>query len=452
MANPAKPKELVPDTRSRSEWRSVVGKIAAPARFCNNLPEIPFDPKFLSRPLSSLRKHVMYSATTMDHAYKIPVLTEPDLGVCPNLVDPEAYRLSADGDSPVPSEADRLLIAMAEAGGITRKAHRTKSQGFAWMRKAEYTANEAFQMNPIAQYKSRSDNMASYSTRILMQDQDAEKTTEEKVRDIEATFDCPDLASLKKKNKPHLKAVKITPILPSSSEMWANMYTQLMFDEDPYKSFGYSEEAALKGYIKPFIQKMPGFRERAQEKIATEHVLGYLLPNKSEDAEADEHGQPYNWCRNYTCTNEPAEKVFVFTEEKDGVIGFNLVESKLTVHGSNNKTNTTDRVKMKQRIFKRAELEPRRKRQRVMMTDDEIRRAEQEDEDLYTREELEDQARQLEQMEAEKQEAAEAAEAARAQLDAAVSDAEDGTQKSAPPTAEDDDAQESELAAEPADV
>eukprot|EP00656_Telonema_subtile_P005789 TRINITY_DN12643_c0_g1_i1.p1 TRINITY_DN12643_c0_g1~~TRINITY_DN12643_c0_g1_i1.p1 ORF type:complete len:385 (-),score=135.16 TRINITY_DN12643_c0_g1_i1:112-1266(-) len=328
----------------------------------------------------------MFSSSTLDQAYKIPVLTEPDLGVCPNLVDPDAYRLS-NAHKPELTEADLDLIAQAAARGMAPKQYRAKSH-VAWMRKQEYMANEAYQPNAIAQYKSRSETMATYSSRMLEQDQDGAKSTEQKVREIEATFDTPNLADLKKKGNPGVHAVKITPILPSSSDIWATLYTQLQFDESPWENYGVSEDVAMNAMIKPFKKALPGFRERAGSQIAYESLLGYMVPDENEPA--DEQGQLHKYCRNYAFTNEPPEKIFVFTEEADGQMGYNLVEAKLTVHNHHDKSFCTDRVKLKRRKFKRNELEPRRKRQQVMMTESEGKVAQEQDEELYRQEEEEE--------------------------------------------------------------
>lgn len=373
------------DPEARSQWKSIVGKINAPARFCNNLPSVPFDPKFLNRPLSSLRKHVMFSSSTLDQAYKIPVLTEPDLGVCPNLVDPDAYKLS-NAHKPELSPADLELIEQAAARGMAPKQYRAKSH-FAWMRKQEYMANEAYQPNPIAQYKSRTETMASYSSRLLEQDEDGDKSTEEKARDIEATFDVPNLADLKRKDKPGLTAVKMTPILPSSSDIWATLYTQLQFDESPWEAYGQTEELGLTAMIKPFKKALPGFRER-RAQAAYESLLGYMVPDSSE--EPDEQGQLHQICRNYSFTNEPPEKIFVFTEVDDEHMGYNLVEAKLTVHNHHDKSYCTDRIKLKRRKFKRNELEPRRKRQHMMLTEKEAAQIQEQDEELYRQEQQEE--------------------------------------------------------------
>merc|ERR1712086_107064 len=126
----------------------------------------------------------------------------------------------------------------------------------AWMRKVEYMSNEAFQANPIAQYKSRSETKANYRERAVNQDKiDDAKSEEQKIADIERTFTEPRMEELR--------------------------------HPDPKKR-------TRKG-----MQKLDRF-------------IGYLMPKKdqvapeasaAEDHEAaEDQGKPYDWCRNFTFT------------------------------------------------------------------------------------------------------------------------------------------------------
>lgn len=72
---------------------------------------------------------MLYGVTSLDHEYKIPVLSEPDMGVCPNLVDPELYRVPESVDVPSSfAEADEALIEQAESRGTVQgeRVYRTQ--------------------------------------------------------------------------------------------------------------------------------------------------------------------------------------------------------------------------------------------------------------------------------------------------------------------------------------
>jgi len=357
------------DDSSRSEWKSLVGKLSGSARFCNNLPPIPFDPKFLSLPMSSLMKHIKYSSTSLDQNYRIPVLTEPDMGVAANLVDPDAYLVPGPGEEPLLPEEDQELIDLAVARDSGPQTFRAQTN-VAWMRKVEYMSNEAFQANPIAQYKSRSETKANYRERAVNQDKiDDAKSEEQKIADIERTFTEPRMEELRHPDpkKQNLRAKRILPILPSNDDLWMNKYFQLMFDENPYAASGRTAEDIPAGLIK-------GFQKRTRKGMQKlDRFIGYLMPKKdqvapeasaAEDHEAEE-GKPYDWCRNFTFTTEPVEKVFVFTEETDQFLGYNLAEDKQSVHNTQMRDHMKDKVTLKRRAFSEEELQLRAKRQQV---------------------------------------------------------------------------------------
>lgn len=389
QANKPGPQVAVDDA-ARTEWKSLVANVLVPAKFTNTLPEIPFDPKFLNRPLSSLRRHVQYAITSLDHSYKIPVLSEPDMGVCPNLVDPELYRVPDTMEAPPAlAEPDEILVEQAEAGNTVQgeRVYRTQKEQ-TWMRRSEYMANEAYQANPIAQYRSRADTMLSYRNKIEAGDE--YKTTEQKIADIEASFECPNLADLKHPTKPGLKAVKITPLVPSQTDVWSNLYTQLVFDDCPFEIYGKTEEEGLTAMIKPFRENT---KSAARDNRQAQQLLGYLLPKEQEETDVrhdEEHGQLHQWMRNHAYTMEPYEKVFVFTDLSEGNMRYNIIDAKLTVHSHTSRAYMSDRVHVKRRGFKSAELEPRRKRQRGLMTAAEIEKVAEDDQDLAKAEQEEE--------------------------------------------------------------
>ncbi|XP_061917820.1 RNA polymerase II-associated factor 1 homolog [Entelurus aequoreus] len=61
-------------------------------KYCNSLPDIPFDPKFITYPFDQHR-FVQYKATSLEKQHKHELLTEPDLGVTIDLINPDTYRV-----------------------------------------------------------------------------------------------------------------------------------------------------------------------------------------------------------------------------------------------------------------------------------------------------------------------------------------------------------------------
>ena len=61
-------------------------------KYTNGLPDIPFDPKFITYPFEANR-FVQYNATSLERNYKHELLAEHDLGVTIDLINPDTYRL-----------------------------------------------------------------------------------------------------------------------------------------------------------------------------------------------------------------------------------------------------------------------------------------------------------------------------------------------------------------------
>jgi hypothetical protein len=70
---------------------SKASEFLCPLRYLNNLPSIPYDPKFLSIPEDN-SKFFKNSVTTLEAEYKHSIHTEADLGISIDLIDPASYK------------------------------------------------------------------------------------------------------------------------------------------------------------------------------------------------------------------------------------------------------------------------------------------------------------------------------------------------------------------------
>lgn len=61
-------------------------------KYNNTLPDVPFDPKFLAYPFDADR-FIKYKPTSLEKNYKWELLTENDLGVKIDLINPDTYAL-----------------------------------------------------------------------------------------------------------------------------------------------------------------------------------------------------------------------------------------------------------------------------------------------------------------------------------------------------------------------
>ena len=70
--------------------------IVSRVKYGNALPDIPFDPKFITYPFEANR-FVQYNATSLERNYKHELLAEHDLGVTIDLINPDTYKIDLMG-------------------------------------------------------------------------------------------------------------------------------------------------------------------------------------------------------------------------------------------------------------------------------------------------------------------------------------------------------------------
>ena len=124
-------------------------------KYCNNLPDIPFDPKFIAYPFDTQR-FISYNPTGLERNYKYELLTEHDLGVAIDLINPEAYACG-EYDKPPMDPADEKLLE-EELNTVTN-TKRSNQHGIAlsWMRRPDYISTEQTRYQPTTIDKVESD-------------------------------------------------------------------------------------------------------------------------------------------------------------------------------------------------------------------------------------------------------------------------------------------------------
>jgi len=296
--------------------------------FKNMLPEPPMDPKFLKQ-AEELHNQVKYKTTSLEARYKHPILTEADLGITVNLIDPRVYHAYDEDNTPQLHPTDDFLAhAKVDPPGTKKKFVRPQPR-VAWLRKTEYMANELYE--PAQKFKSQLDTMAGFREQAKRKDVEAHKTLDDRLADIEASFEHAKEPPVHTDNT-ELQAVKILPVLPAM-DLWSNQYTAIMFDDDAYSASGHTKAEAQKALMK-------GFRQSLEEGVAASQFLGYMLPTKrkrednTEDPEAD--GEPsgdYDWIRTYSFTSEPDERhIIIMESEASATLPFVMCQNKLNMH------------------------------------------------------------------------------------------------------------------------
>ncbi|KAM7003995.1 RNA polymerase II-associated factor 1 homolog, partial [Passerculus sandwichensis] len=107
-------------------------------KFCNSLPDIPFDPKFITYPFDQSR-FVQYKATSLEKQHKHDLLTEPDLGVTIDLINPDTYRIDP---GVLLDPADEKLLEEEIQAPTSSKRSQQHAKVVPWMRKTEYISTE----------------------------------------------------------------------------------------------------------------------------------------------------------------------------------------------------------------------------------------------------------------------------------------------------------------------
>ncbi|CAK9301284.1 unnamed protein product [Gordionus sp. m RMFG-2023] len=81
------------DIRSLNEKKS---DLLINIRYTNTLPDVPFEPKLLKYPFDS-KRYINYTPTALEKNYKFDIITDHDLGVHIDLIDPDTYKIDENG-------------------------------------------------------------------------------------------------------------------------------------------------------------------------------------------------------------------------------------------------------------------------------------------------------------------------------------------------------------------
>ena len=109
-------------------------------KYCNNLPDIPFDPKFIAYPFDTQR-FISYNPTGLERNYKYELLTEHDLGVAIDLINPDAYSVN-EFDKPAMHPDDEKLLEEEMNTVTNTKRSSQHSIALSWMRRPDYISTE----------------------------------------------------------------------------------------------------------------------------------------------------------------------------------------------------------------------------------------------------------------------------------------------------------------------
>ncbi|KAL3220436.1 hypothetical protein MRX96_029876 [Rhipicephalus microplus] len=210
------------DRKKPGERRS---ELVCRVKYCNTLPDIPFDPKFISYRFDPNR-FVSYKATSLELNYKQDLLAEHDLGVTVDLIDPKTYE--TDPNSVLHPDDEKLL----EEDNITpqdSKRSRNHNMVIPWLRKTEYIATE---FSRYGRTGVNPETKVGYNVKKLSKKEDSYMDKERQIKAINKTFEEAQKPIEDHYSKPNVKAVKVLPLLPDS-DLWKYPFAHVMFDSEP---------------------------------------------------------------------------------------------------------------------------------------------------------------------------------------------------------------------------
>ena len=90
-------------------------------KYCNTLPDIPFEPKFVTYPFEQTR-FIQYNATSLERAYKHELLTEHDLGVTIDLINPDTYKINPNAPGIHPEDEKILEEELQKNENLSKRS------------------------------------------------------------------------------------------------------------------------------------------------------------------------------------------------------------------------------------------------------------------------------------------------------------------------------------------
>ncbi|KAJ9576908.1 hypothetical protein L9F63_006526 [Diploptera punctata] len=344
-------------------------------KYCNTLPDIPFDPKFITYPFESTR-FIQYNPTSLERNYKYEVLTEHEIGprLYPNQLDP----------------ADEKLLEEDVLTPQDSKRSRHHARSVSWLRRTEYISTEQTRFQP--QTMDKVEAKVGYSIKKSLKDETLYMDRDNQIKAIEKTFEDSKKPIEKHYSKPNVVPVEILPV-------WKHPCAQVIFDSDPAPT-GRSVPAQIEEMSQAMIR---GVMDESGEQF-----VAYFLPTDDtlekrrrdftnnidyEDDEEYEYkmAREYNWNVKSKASKGYEENYFLVMRQ-DGVY-YNELETRVRLSKRRQKIGqqpNNTRLVVKHRPWNAQEFRMQRYREKQLEPpgeEDEEEEEEEEEENPNTQEE-----------------------------------------------------------------
>ncbi|KAL4713489.1 hypothetical protein ACJJTC_010474 [Scirpophaga incertulas] len=233
-------------------------------KYCNTLPDIPFDLKFITYPFPSTR-FIQYNPTSLEKNYRYEVLTEHDLGVHIDLINRDIYQ--GDGNAAL-DQADEKLLEDDVLTPQDSKRSRHHAKNVSWLRRSEYISTEQTRFQP--QTMEKVEAKVGYNVKKIFSEETLYMDRESQIKAIEKTFEDNKKPIEKHYSKPGVIPVEIMPVFPDF-DMWKYPCAQVIFDTDPAPA-----DKNIAGQIEAMSQAMI----RGVMDESGEQFVAYCLPTE----------------------------------------------------------------------------------------------------------------------------------------------------------------------------
>ncbi|XP_785518.3 RNA polymerase II-associated factor 1 homolog [Strongylocentrotus purpuratus] len=252
------------ERKSRSSTGPARSDIVCRVKYANSLPDIPFDPKFITYPFEANR-FVQYNATSLERNYKHELLAEHDLGVTIDLINPDTYRIPEEHVELDPADEKLLEEEIATPGDSKRSRQHSKT--VSWLRKTEYISSE---YNRSQHSKDKIETKVGHHLKKQFTEENLYKDRSNQISAIQKTFEDAKKPIETHYSKPHVTPVEILPVFPDF-ETWIHPCAQVIFDSDPALRDKSSHQQ---------LEEMSQAMIRGMVDESEEQFVGYFLPTE----------------------------------------------------------------------------------------------------------------------------------------------------------------------------
>ncbi|XP_065883601.1 RNA polymerase II-associated factor 1 homolog [Dysidea avara] len=298
-------------------------------KYTNNLPDVPFDPKYISYPFDPNR-FVQYNPTSLERNYKHELLTEVDLGVPIDLILPETYPVDHASGQTL-HETDEKLLEEEVAVAPESKRARQHAKSVSWLRRTEYISTEYNRSHTTGEGV---ETKVGYSVKKRLQDTDIYKDRASQITAIEQTFEAAKQPITKHYSKPGVVAKEVLPVFPDF-ELWKFPFAQVIFDSDPAvsgtESLQQSEmsQAMIRGMMDENNEQFVAYFLPTKETLTKRHQDDQTGLSYQEDETYEyKMAREYNWNVKNKASKGYEETYFLVVQPDHGVF-YNEIETRV---------------------------------------------------------------------------------------------------------------------------